>query len=129
MGWMAYTVRQVAGLSGVSIRTLHFYDEVGLLKPAFVSAGGYRYYEEPQLLTLQQILFYRELGLELKEIQTILGRADCEKARALESHRSVLREQLARTQTLIATINQTIEHIRGTKKMSSAEMFAGFRVA
>jgi len=80
MGWMAYTVRQVAGLSGVSIRTLHFYDEVGLLKPAFVSAGGYRYYEEPQLLTLQQILFYRELGLELKEIQTILGRADFEKA-------------------------------------------------
>jgi len=126
---MAYTVRQVAGLSGISIRTLHFYDEVGLLKPAYVSASGYRYYEEPQLLTLQQILFYRELGLELKEIKSILGRADFEKATALESHRSVLEKELARTQTLIATINKTIEHIRGAKKMSSEEMFAGFRVA
>lgn len=126
---MAYTVRQVASLSGVSIRTLHFYDEVGLLKPAYVSASGYRYYEEPQLLTLQQILFYRELGLELKEIKSILGRADFEKATALDSHRSVLEKKLARTQTLIATISRTIEHIRGTIKMSSEEMFAGFRVA
>src|SRR5580704_9144210 len=128
MGNMAYTVRRVSGLSGVSIRTLHFYDEVGLLKPAYVSASGYRYYEEPQLLTLQQVLFYRELGLQLKEIKSILGQADFEKATALESHRSVLEKKLARTQTLIATINKTIEHIRGTNKMSSEEMFAGFRV-
>jgi DNA-binding transcriptional MerR regulator len=126
---MAYTVRQVAGLSGVSVRTLHFYDEVGLLKPAYVSANGYRYYEEPQLLALQQILFYRELGFELKEIKSILGRADFEKAAALESHRSVLEKNLAQTQTLIATINKTIEHVRGTKKMSSEEMFAGFKLA
>jgi DNA-binding transcriptional MerR regulator len=125
---MAYTVRQVAGLSGVSVRTLHFYDEVGLLKPAYVSANGYRYYEEPQLLALQQILFYRELGFELKEIKSILGRADFEKAAALESHRSVLEKNLAQTQTLIATINKTIEHVRGTKKMSSEEMFAGFKL-
>jgi DNA-binding transcriptional MerR regulator/quercetin dioxygenase-like cupin family protein len=126
---IAFTVRQVADLSGVSIRTLHFYDEVGLLKPACASASGYRYYEEPQLLALQQILFYRELGLELKEIKSILGRADFEKATALESHRSVLEKKLARTQTLIATIDKTIEHVRGTNKMSSEEMFAGFRVA
>lgn len=126
---MAYTVRQVARLSGVSVRTLHFYDELGLLTPAYVSASGYRYYEEPQLLTLQQILFYRELGLELKEIKSILGRADFEKAAALESHRSVLRNNLARTQTLIATIDKTIEHVRGKKKMRKEEMFAGFRVA
>ncbi len=126
---MAYTVRQVARLSGVSVRTLHFYDELGLLKPASVSATGYRYYEEPQLLTLQQILFYRELGLELKQIKNILVRADFERAAALESHRSVLQKSLARTQTLIATIDKTIEHVRGRKKMNSDEMFAGFRVA
>src|SRR5580700_1485798 len=125
---MAYTVSQVAGLSGVSVRTLHFYDEVGLLKPAYVSANGYRYYEEPQLLMLQQILFYRELGFELKDIRSILGRADFEQAATLESHRSVLEKNLARTQTLIATIDKTIEHVRGTKKMSSEEMFAGFKV-
>jgi DNA-binding transcriptional MerR regulator len=126
---MAYTVRQVAGLSGVSVRTLHFYDEVGLLKPAYVSANGYRYYEEPQLLMLQQILFYRELGLELKDIRIILSQPDFEKATALESHRSVLGQKLARTQTLLATINKSIEHIKEGKKMSSQEMFAGFRIA
>ena len=87
---MAYTVKQVAKMSDVSVRTLHFYDEVGLLKPASVGASGYRYYEEPQLLTLQQILFYRELGLELKEIKIILGSAGFEQATALESHRAAL---------------------------------------
>jgi DNA-binding transcriptional MerR regulator len=129
METMGYTVKQVAGLSGISVRTLHFYDELGLLKPAYVSASGYRHYEEPQLLTLQQILFYRELGFELKEIKNILGRADFEKAGALESHRSVLEKNLARAQTLIATIDKTIDHVKGTKKMSSEEMFTGFRVA
>src|SRR5215472_12730694 len=128
MKWMAYTVRRVAGLSGVSIRTLHFYDEVGLLKPAYISANGYRYYEEPQLLTLQQILFYRKLGFELKEIKSILAQADFEKMSALESHRSVLEKNLVLTKTLIATIDKTIDHMKGTKKMSSEEMFAGFRV-
>jgi DNA-binding transcriptional MerR regulator len=59
---MAYTVKQVATMSNVSVRTLHFYDETGLLKPAYHKENGYRYYEEPQLLALQQILFYRELG-------------------------------------------------------------------
>ena len=63
---MAYTVKKLAAMSGVSVRTLHFYDEVGLLKPAYHGANGYRFYEAPQLLTLQQILFYRELGFELK---------------------------------------------------------------
>src|SRR5947208_549969 len=62
---MAFTVKQVAAMSGVSVRALHFYDETGLLKPAYHGANGYRYYEEPQLLKLQQILFYRELGFEL----------------------------------------------------------------
>jgi DNA-binding transcriptional MerR regulator len=87
---MAYTVKQVAAMSGVSVRTLHFYDETGLLKPAYVGANGHRFYEEPQLLTLQQILFYRELGFELKQIKPLLGRTDREKVRALQSHRKVL---------------------------------------
>src|SRR5437868_4714617 len=75
---MAYTVKQVALMSGVSVRALNLYDEVGLPKPAYAGANGYRFYEEPQLLTLQQILFYRELGFELKQIKRILGRADFE---------------------------------------------------
>lgn len=123
---MAYTVKKLAAMSGVSVRTLHFYDGAGLLKPAYVGANGYRFYEEPQLLTLQQILFYRDLGFELKQIKRILGRSDFDKVAALESHRKVLRKNLARTRKLIVTIDKTIEHLKGTKKMKSQEMFAGF---
>src|SRR5262245_43952332 len=123
---MAYTVKKLAAMSGVSVRTLHFYDETGLLKPAYHGANGYRFYEEPQLLTLQQILFYRELGLELKQIRKILGRPDFDKVAALESHRKVLRRDLARTRKLIVTIDKTIEHLKGKKKMKTQEMFVGF---
>jgi DNA-binding transcriptional MerR regulator/quercetin dioxygenase-like cupin family protein len=126
---MAYTVKQVAAMSGVSVRTLHFYHEVGLLKPAYVGANGYRFYEEPQLLSLQQILFYRELGFELKQIKEILSRADFEKMAALESHRQVLEKNIARTHLLIVTIDKTIEHLKGTKTMKTEEMFVGFSVA
>jgi DNA-binding transcriptional MerR regulator len=126
---MAYTVRQVATMSGVSVRALHFYDETGLLKPAYCGANGYRFYEEPQLLKLQQILFYRELGFELKRIKRIVGRRDFEKIAALESHRKVLEQNVARTHRLIETIDKTIKHLKGTKKMKGEEMFAGFSVA
>jgi DNA-binding transcriptional MerR regulator len=126
---MGYTVKQVAAMSGVSVRTIHFYDETALLKPAYTKANGYRIYEEPQLLMLQQILFYRELGLELKRIKEILGQPKFEKVAALKSHRKVLEKNLTRTRTLIETIDKTTEHLKGRKKMKSEEMFAGFRVA
>src|SRR5436190_10271556 len=126
---MAYSVRQVAALSGVSVRTLHFYDETGLLKPARVGTNGYRFYEEPQLLSLQQILFYRELGFELKQIKAIVGRADFEKVDALRSHRQVLEEQLARTQNLLGTIDRTVSHLSGATRMKSEDLFVGFSVA
>jgi len=125
---MANTVKQVAAMSVVSVRTLHFYDETGLLKPAYIGANGYRFYEEPQLLTLQQILFYRELGFELKKIKAILNHADFEKVAALQSHRKVLQKNLARTGTLIETIDKTIQHLKGKKKMKTIDMFAGFSV-
>src|SRR4051812_11453599 len=126
---MAFTVKQVAAMSGVSVRTLHFYDETDLLKPAYVGANGYRFYEEPQLLMLQQILFYRELGFELKQIKAMVGRADFEKVAALQSHREVLVEKLARTHSLLETINKTIKHLTETKKMKSEDMFVGFSIA
>lgn len=126
---MAYTVRQVAAMSGISVRTLHFYDETGLLKPDHVGANGYRFYEEPQLLILQQILFYRELGLELKQIKEVLNRGDFEKIDALESHRKVLQKSLSRTQTLIDTIDKTLQHLKGAEKMKVEELFEGFSVA
>lgn len=123
---MAYTVKELAGMSGVSVRTLHYYDAAGLLKPAYRGANGYRFYKEAQLLTLQQILFYRELGFELKQIQRILGRGDFDKVAALESHRLVLRKDLIRTRKLIVTIDKTIEHLKGSKKMKNQELFEGF---
>ena len=126
---MAYTVKQLAALSGVSVRTLHFYDETGLLRPAYHGPNGYRFYEEPQLLMLQQILFYRELGFELKQIKRILGRADFQKVAALQSHRKLLEEKLSRTGQLIETIDKTIQHLKGKEKMKTEEMFAGFSIA
>src|SRR6202011_5249891 len=101
---MAYTVKQVAAMSGVSVRTLHFYDETGLLKPAYHGANGYRFYEEPQFLTLQQILFYRELGFELKEIKRILDRPDFENIAALESHRQGLGKKTPPARTFFLNI-------------------------
>src|SRR6201998_162628 len=110
---MAFTVKQVAEMSGVSVRTLHFYDETGLLKPAYYGRNGYRFYEEPQLLTLQQILFYRELGFGLKQIQRVLGRPNFQKLAALQTHRKALQEKVARPRQLTDTIDKTIQHLKG----------------
>ena len=126
---MAYTVKQVAALSGVTVRTLHFYDESGLLKPAYTRANGYRFYEEPQLLTLQQILFYRELGFELRQIRELLGRPDFQRVDALRSHRAALEARLSRTRRLLGTIDDTIDHLEGKKPMKGEQIFAGFTVA
>jgi len=125
---MAYTVKRVAEMSGVSVRTLRFYDSTALLKPAYYGKNRYRFYEEPQLLRLQQILFYRELGFDLKRIKETLGRRKFEKVAALKSHRKVLEKNVARTRTLIDTIDKTISHLKGSRKMESEELFAGFTV-
>ena len=125
---MAYTVKQLAVMSGVTVRTLHFYDELALLKPAYSKTNGYRIYEEPQLLMLQQVLFYRELGFELKRIKEILSQRKFEKASALKSHRQVLEKNVSRTRMLIETIDKTIRHLKGTKKMKGEELFKGFSI-
>ena len=89
---MTYTVKKLAKLSGISIRTLRFYDEIGVLKPASRAANNYRYYEEEQLLMLQQILFYRELGFALNDIQRIIYSDDFNKLDALISHKQILEQ-------------------------------------
>ncbi len=123
---MPYTVNQLAKLSGVSIRTLRFYDEIGLLKPAYYGANGYRYYEEKELLLLQQILFYRELGIDLKKIGAILGSSDFNIAAALHMHRKTLKKQEEKIKRLIRTIDNTLEHLKGVKKMAAKDIYAGF---
>lgn len=123
---MTYTVNKLAKLSGVSVRTLHFYDEIDLLKPAFYGENNYRYYEEEQLLILQQILFYRELGFQLNDIKRIISSPDFDKLNALESHRKILIKNLDQTQKLIETIDKTIAHLRGKTKMKDNEIYYGF---
>lgn len=123
---MAYTANKLAKLSGVSVRTLHFYDEIELLKPAYYGENNYRYYEEEQLLMLQQILFYKELGFALKDIQKILCSKDFDKVKALESHKKILSQSLNQTKNLIKTIDKTIAHLRGKATMKSEELYYGF---
>ena len=123
---MSYTVKKLAKLSGVSTRTLHFYDEIGLLKPSYYGENNYRYYEEEQLLMLQQILFYRELGFPLNDIQRIISSDDFNRIEALESHKNILKQLLGQTQNLIKTIDKTIAHLRGEIKMKNEELYYGF---
>jgi DNA-binding transcriptional MerR regulator len=108
---MPYTVKKLAKLSGVSVRTLHYYDEIGLLKPAYYSESGYRCYEEEQLLMLQQILFFRELDIPLKEIRKIVKKSDFDKVGTLNTHKKTLLKNLDRTTKLIKTIDKTIMHL------------------
>lgn len=121
-----YTVKELAEISGVSVRTLHFYDEIGLFQPARVGENKYRYYEEAQLLILQQILFFRELGFELKEIQKMLAQDAFDKVQTLKEHRRVLLQTRARAQQLIQTIDRTIESLQEGKPMKGKELFKGF---
>ncbi len=123
---MRYTVRKLAKISGVSVRTLHWYDETGLLKPSFYGANGYRYYEEEQLLLLQQILFFRELGFSLKDIQNLLSQGDFDKIHALHAHRKILAEEINRKNNLLLTIDKTILHLRGNQTMTNEELYYGF---
>ncbi|MBA2649616.1 MAG: MerR family transcriptional regulator [Legionella sp.] len=123
---MSYTVKQLAKLSGVSSRTLRFYDEINLLKPGYYGENNYRYYEEEQLLMLQQILFYRELGFRLSDIQRIINNDDFNTIEALESHKNILKQDLNRKENLIKTIDKTIARIRGNTKMKDEELYYGF---
>ena len=122
-GW---TVAQVARMSGVSVRTLHHYDEVGLLEPACVGANGYRYYGRDELLRLQQILFHRELGLSLGEIGRILSAEGFDRAQALRAHKARLEADIRRRRTLVRTIDATLAALKGETTMNERAMYRGF---
>jgi DNA-binding transcriptional MerR regulator len=123
---MAYTVNTLAKLSGVSVRTLHFYDEIGLLKPAYQGENNYRYYDEEQLLLLQQILFYKEMGMPLNEIKNVLYNEAFDKIEALLSHKKILAQRIEHSEKMIKTIDQTISYLRGEGKMKDQEFYYGF---
>ena len=121
-----HTVKQVARLSGVSVRTLHHYDEVGLLKPASVGQNGYRYYGHEELLRLQQILFHRELGFSLEEIGRTLDAKGFDKVAALKAHRAKLEAEARRYRQLMRTIDDTLASLEGETKMADKAMYRGF---
>ena len=121
-----FTVKQLSKLAGVTPRTLHHYDAIGLLKPSRVGDNGYRYYGEESLLRLQQILFYRELDMPLEDIKKIVGRRDFDVLDALESHKDALKKRIERLNVLLSTVDNTINDLKGKKKMNPERFFEGF---
>src|SRR3569833_3100298 len=120
------TVRQVAKLSGVSVRALHHYDEIGLLKPASVGRNRYRYYGQDELLRLQQILLHRELDIPLNEIGAILDDPGFDQLEALRQQRERLVSEAKRYARLVRTIDRTIASLNGAETMRNAELYKGF---
>jgi len=121
-----YTVKQLSALAQVSVRTLHYYDEIGLLSPTQVGVNGYRYYDENALLRLQQVLFYREIGMELMQIKDVLDSPDFDLVGALRAHRDVLLDKSERLLKLVDTVDDTINHLQGVKPMSKRQLFEAF---
>ena len=121
-----FTVKQLSRMAGVTPRTLHYYDEIGLLKPSRVGANGYRYYGEEALLRLQQILLYRELDMPLEDIKQVMGRRDFDVLGALEDHKQELGKRILRLERLITTVDDTIDHLKGKKALSEKQLFEVF---
>ncbi|WP_282033788.1 MerR family transcriptional regulator [Metabacillus indicus] len=119
-------VKEVADLTGISVRTLHHYDEIGLLVPDEVTESGYRIYSSENLETLQQILFFKELGFPLKKINEIISSPTFDRKEALELHRKMLLEKRKRLDQMIETVEKTIQHTKGEIEMSQKEKFEGF---
>ena len=124
---MEYTINQLAKLAGVSTRTLRYYDQCGLLPPKTVRSNGYRIYGEAEVNRLQQILFYRELGVELSEIGRILAENDFDGLSALQNHLAALREKRARLDRLIGNVQKSISSMKGETEMTDEEKFEGFK--
>lgn len=120
-----YTVKQVAKLSGVSVRALHHYDEIGLLKPAHIGANRYRYYGEDELLRLQQILIHRELDIPLSEIAAILDAPGFDRLATLQGQRDRLEQEARRYAELVQTIDRTIARLKGDRAMQDADLYKG----
>ena len=121
-----FTVKQLSRMAGITRRTLHYYDEIGLLKPSRVGDNGYRYYGEESLLLLQQILLYRQMDMPLDNIKEIMGRHDFDVLGALETHKAELRRRIAQMERLVMTVDDTILHLKGKKEMSPKQLFEVF---
>ncbi|EKF36092.1 MerR family transcriptional regulator [Bacillus xiamenensis] len=121
-------VKEVAELFDISIRTLHHYDQIGLLTPKEVTDAGYRLYSEENLETLQQILFFRELGFNLKEIKKIINNPSFDKHEAFILQRKMLMEKRNKLDKMIENIDKTLKHITGEIHLTNKERFEGMNM-
>lgn len=124
---MEYTINKLAKLAGVSTRTLRWYDKCGLLTPKALRSNGYRIYGRDEVNRLQQILFYRELGIELADIARILDSKDFDGLSALQSHHAALLEKRTRLDVLISNVERSIGAMKGEINMTDNEKFEGFK--
>ena len=124
---MGMKISEAAMLAGVSVRTLRHYDQIGLLVPSETTAAGYRLYSVENLETLQQILFFKELGFPLKKIQEILTSPSFNRYEALLLQKNMLLEQRDRAERMIQLIDKTIQHMKGEITMTNEEKFEGIR--
>lgn len=124
---MEYTVRKLGMMAGISTRTLRYYDEIGILKPARINSSGYRIYGQKEVDRLQQILFYRELGVSLESIKDIMSASSFDEVTALREHREKLLEKRQQLDLILANVEKTIAVKEGRTTMNDKEKFAGFK--
>lgn len=118
---MKYTIKKLADLAGVSVRTLHYYDEIGLLNPSFIGDNGYRCYEEKELLKLQQILFFRELDFPLEKIREIINTPNFHALAALKDQKELLKLKKKRLEKLLTLIDKTMKDLQQKNEIKNPE--------
>lgn len=123
---MHYKIKEVADMAGISVRMLHHYDKIGLLKPESISNAGYRLYTNNNLDRLQQILFFKELNFSLKEIKDILDSPKFDKKEALITHKQLLLEKKTRLEKIIQSVDKTINSMEGECEMDKKEALNAF---
>jgi len=124
---MEYSINALAKLAGITTRALRYYDEIGLLSPKRVSSNGYRVYGQAEVDLLQQIMFYRELGLPLEAIKNIVLSEDYDGTEALRSHLAALKDKKTQIDVLISNVEKSIAASTGETTMSDKEKFEGFK--
>lgn len=124
---MTYTIKTVAKLSGVSTRTLRYYDEISLLKPATINSSGYRLYDDEEINRLQQILYYRELDFSLEEIKLILDSPNFDIKNALQIQYQQLLSRKERIENLLLNIQKTMKYYQGEIEMTASDKFSAFK--
>lgn len=124
---MEYTIQKLSNLAGVSTRTLRYYDEIGILKPARINSSGYRIYGQAEVDRLQQIMLYREMGIHLDMIKELMTSKDYDEEAALQQHLEALLTQRKQLDLLIENVKKTMDYKKGRLTMSDKEKFEGFK--